>query len=65
MKDIYTENGYENRYDYLNKLADRFGLEYDTVKTIADGFGAEEDFQATVWFFEYMYKNHKEYFTII
>jgi len=41
---IYTDNGYENRRDYLLSLCDEFGLEPETVFTLASLLGSSEDF---------------------
>lgn len=45
---IYTDNGYKNRADYLQSLADDFGIDINTVKDLASVLGAEEDFDALV-----------------
>jgi hypothetical protein len=45
---IYTDNGYENRKDYLNNLADDFGIERDTVYSIASMLGSSEDFDGLI-----------------
>jgi hypothetical protein len=45
---IYTDNGYENRKDYLENLADDLGLELDMVMTMADLLGPNEDFDGLV-----------------
>lgn len=42
--DIYKENGYTNRKEYLESLADDFGIDYDTVESVADLLGPDEDF---------------------
>ena len=42
--DIYGENGYEDRNDYLTCLADEYGIDIFTVKSLADLLGPEEDF---------------------
>lgn len=31
MPNIYKENGYENRKEYLESLADDYGIDYGTV----------------------------------
>lgn len=41
---IYTENGYTSRRDYLNQLADEFTADPATVYLLADLLGASEDF---------------------
>lgn len=45
---IYTENGYQNRRDYLDSLADDYGVERATVYAIADLYGPGEDFDGLV-----------------
>lgn len=45
---IYTENGYQNRRDYLDSLADDYGVDRATVYTIADLYGPGEDFDGLV-----------------
>jgi hypothetical protein len=32
---MYIENGYENRHDYLASLADEMGVDMETVFTLA------------------------------
>lgn len=48
MENVYTSNGYSNRKDYLNSLADDFGVDIETVNMIADLFGPNEDFDGLV-----------------
>lgn len=50
--DIYQENGYENREDYLRCLADDYGVSYSDVLTAASTLGEDEDFDGLVSFFE-------------
>ena len=45
---IYTENGYHNRADYLECLADDFGVDLDSVLCIAEMLGQDEDFDGLV-----------------
>lgn len=45
---IYTDNGFKNRAEYLQSLADDFGVDINTVKNLADMLGAEEDFDGLV-----------------
>ena len=45
---IYTENGYKNRRDYLECLADDYGVEYDVVANLAGLLGESEDFDGLV-----------------
>jgi hypothetical protein len=47
--DIYLENGYKNREDYLLSLAIEYDLDIeDTVRPIADLLGPSEDFDGLV-----------------
>jgi hypothetical protein len=45
---IYTDEGYESRRQYLDSLADDFGLDRDTVYALAGILGASEDFDGLV-----------------
>lgn len=44
MSNIYLENGYENREDYLKSLAEDYDVSLDAVHTLADMLGPDEDF---------------------
>jgi hypothetical protein len=48
MADVYTENGYKNREDYLKSLADEFSIDLATVFVLADTLGENEDFDGLV-----------------
>jgi hypothetical protein len=41
---IYKENGYDSRKDYLTCIADDYGLEVADVFTVASILGSSEDF---------------------
>ncbi len=45
---IYVQNGYENRQDYLQSLADDHGMDISDVMMIADTLGENEDFDGLV-----------------
>ena len=45
---IYTDEGFKNRRDYLENLADDMGLEVETVFMLADLLGPSEDFDGLV-----------------
>ena len=45
---IYQENGYDNRYDYLKSLADDYDIPYMIVKEAADMLGEDEDFDGLI-----------------
>jgi hypothetical protein len=48
MPNIYKENGYENRKEYLESLADDYGIDYGTVAMLANMLGASEDFDGLI-----------------
>jgi len=43
---IYTENGFENRRDYLESLCEEY--DRDTVFTLASILGSSEDFDGLI-----------------
>lgn len=45
---VYTENGFKNRKEYLNSLADDYGVDVQTVYDLASVLGPDEDFDALV-----------------
>lgn len=45
---IYQENGYKSRIDYLFCLSDDFGIDYITVTVLAELLGPAEDFDGLV-----------------
>jgi hypothetical protein len=45
---IYTEQGYDNRTQYLEYLAEEYGVDLDTVKALANILGSAEDFDGLV-----------------
>ncbi len=48
MSDVYLENGYENRKDYLKSLAEDFDVSLNTVYMLASMLGPDEDFDGLV-----------------
>jgi len=46
--DIYEINGYLDRHDYLEHLADDYGVDFDVICAFADLFGESEDFDGLV-----------------
>ena len=48
MSNIYVDNGYENRVDYLNSLAEEYGLSRNFVYSMAQMLGPSEDFDELI-----------------
>lgn len=48
MNNVYINNGYENRQDYLESLVCEFGVDASTVFMLADMLGPSEDFDGLV-----------------
>ena len=52
MKDysnsVYKAIGYDNRKEYLNSLADMYGVNAETVYVLADMLGEGEDFDGLI-----------------
>lgn len=44
MDNIYQEHGFESRKEYLNDLADEYGVSMETVYSLASILGKGEDF---------------------
>ena len=47
-KNIYQENGYANRDDYLNCLSEDYGVPIEDVYSLAEILGENEDFDGLV-----------------
>lgn len=45
---IYEENGYANRREYLESLAEEFDVPMETVFTLASLLGKSEDFDGLI-----------------
>jgi hypothetical protein len=45
---VYTENGFKNRRDYLEQLASEYDMTYAEVQALADLLGPDEDFNGLV-----------------
>ena len=45
---IYQSEGFANRREYLEDLADNFGIDVKTVFTLASILGSNEDFDGLV-----------------
>ncbi|GFN32552.1 RNA polymerase [Paenibacillus xylaniclasticus] len=48
MSNVYQENGYTNRREYLESLADDYGVPLQTVLEIASLYGSSEDFDGLI-----------------
>jgi len=48
MTDIYTDNGYTDRAEYLDSLAEEFGMDINMVLNLAEILGPNEDFDGLV-----------------
>ena len=48
LNDVYASNGYKDREDYLNSLADDRGIERMDIDIIADVLGESEDFDGLI-----------------
>ncbi len=48
MSEVYTDNGFKNRKDYLKNLADEYEVDFSTVAMLADLLGPDEDFDGLV-----------------
>lgn len=55
--DIYQENGYENRKDYLKSVADEYGIDLGIVGLFADMLGPNEDFDGLISVIEDLVNN--------
>lgn len=47
-ENIYQQNGYTDRDDYLNCLAEDYGVPLEDVYSLADMLGENEDFDGLV-----------------
>lgn len=45
---IYQENGYNDRMDYLISLSKEYEVPLDVVMTLADVYGSTEDFDGLI-----------------
>ena len=45
---VYIENGFKNRTEYLENLADNFGTDKGTVFMLAEFLGQSEDFDGLI-----------------
>lgn len=47
-QEVYQENGYADRDDYLNSLSEDYGIPNDAVQALAEVLGPDEDFDGLV-----------------
>lgn len=47
-ENIYIENGYESRDNYLECMSEDYGIDLETVLALSDVLGPEEDFDGLV-----------------
>ncbi|MEN3005970.1 hypothetical protein [Dehalobacterium formicoaceticum] len=45
---IYTDEGYKNRKEYLESLAEEYGISIEQVRMAADMLGPDEDFDGLI-----------------
>ena len=48
MENIYEQNGYDTRSEYLDSLAEEYGMDIDVVLNLAELLGPNEDFDGLV-----------------
>jgi len=46
--DVYVQNGYRDRKDYLQSMAEEYGVSDEKVALLADILGPDEDFDGLV-----------------
>jgi len=46
--DVYVLNGYKDRKDYLQSMAEEYGVSDEKVALLADILGPDEDFDGLV-----------------
>lgn len=46
--DVYEQNGYVDRADYLRAQSENYGVSLETVKMLAELLGPNEDFDGLV-----------------
>ena len=48
IENIYEKNGYKNRINYLESVADQFGVDLMIVSSMAEVLGENEDFDGLI-----------------
>lgn len=46
--DVYRQKGYKDRYDYIESLADEYGVSKMVVYSLANMLGPSEDFDGLI-----------------
>lgn len=46
--EVYIQKGYKDRYDYIESLADEYGVSKMVVYSLADMLGPSEDFDGLI-----------------
>lgn len=46
--DVYRQKGYKDRYNYIESLADEYGVSKMVVYSLADMLGPSEDFDGLI-----------------
>ena len=46
--DVYRQKGYKDRYEYLDSLAEEYGVSKMVVYSLADLLGPSEDFDGLI-----------------
>jgi len=55
---IYEEHGCETRNDYIDELAEEYGVDSDIASVMADILGEDEDFDGLVCALEDMWEGY-------
>ncbi len=53
--DLYQDNGYTSRLDYLKSVAEQYHVPLNKVITVAEQLGADEDFDGLISLIEEYY----------
>lgn len=56
MKNVYEENGFSNREEYLDDISNEMGIDRGTVGVLADLLGEDEDFDGLITSLEDIYE---------
>ena len=58
MENVYNDQGYETRKEYLKMLSDMYGIDLETVNYLAELLGENEDFDGLVTTLEDMHQGY-------